>query len=135
MVASLERVETQYALMGQKLSEAVEAMGRIQTKVEEMKKDLEITTREKMELESRKAELISELEVALSVSSECVDTLNLGIFKVCSTRLENLSEVNSSCKEKLGELEVCKSEIGRLADVVEKRFSQVVDRSVFFWNL
>ena len=66
MVASLERVETQYAMMGQKLSEAVEAMGRIQTKVEEMKKDLEITTREKMELESRKAELISELEVALS---------------------------------------------------------------------
>ena len=40
-------------------------------------------------------------------------------------RLENLGEVNSSCKEKLGELEVCKSEIGRLADVVEKRFSQV----------
>ena len=74
MVASLERVETQYALMGQKLSEAVEAMGRIQTKVEEMKKDLEITTREKMELESRKAELISELEVELTVSSECVDT-------------------------------------------------------------
>ena len=63
VVASLERVETQYALMGQKLSEAVEAMGRIQTKVEEMKKDLEITTREKMELEARKAELISELEV------------------------------------------------------------------------
>ena len=50
-------------MMGQKLSEAVEAMGRIQTKVEEMKRDLEITTREKMELESRKAELISELEV------------------------------------------------------------------------
>ena len=63
VVASLERVETQYALMGQKLSEAVEAMGRIQTKVEEMKKDLEITTREKMDLESRKAELISQLEV------------------------------------------------------------------------
>ena len=42
-------------------------------------------------------------------------------------RLENLGEVNSSCKEKLGELEVCKSEIGRLADVVEKRFSQVED--------
>merc|ERR1719220_1409884 len=81
-------------------------MGRIQTKVEEMKKDLEITTREKMELEARKAELISVLEV-------------------CSMRLENLGEVNSSCKEKLGELEVCKSEIGRLADVVEKRFSQV----------
>ena len=131
MVASLERVETQYALMGQKLSEAVEAMGRIQTKVEEMKRDLEITTREKMELESRKAELISELEVALSVSSECVDTFHLGTLKVCSTRLENLGEVNSRCKEKLGELEVCKSEIGRLADVVEKRFSQVVDRSFF----
>ena len=52
-------------------------------------------------------------------------------------RLENLGEVNSSCKEKLSELEVCKSEIGRLADVVEKRFSQVVDRSVFlsdFYN-
>ena len=48
---------------------------------------------------------------------------------MCSTRLENLGEVNSSCKEKLGELEVCKSEIGRLADVVEKRFSQVVDVS------
>ena len=42
-------------------------------------------------------------------------------------RLENLGDVNSSCKEKLGELEVCKSEIGRLADVVEKRFSQVED--------
>ena len=46
---------------------------------------------------------------------------------MCSKRLENLGEVNSSCREKLGELEVCKSEIGRLADVVEKRFSQVVD--------
>ena len=114
--------------MGQKLSEAVEAMGRIQTKVEEMKKDLEITTREKMELESRKAELISELEVVFSVSSECAGPFHLGTLKVCSTRLENLGEVNSSCKEKLGELEVCKSEIGRLADVVEKRFSQVVDR-------
>ena len=53
-------------------------------------------------------------------------------FKVCSMRLENLGEVNSSCKEKLGELEVCKSEIGRLADVVEKRFSQVWDIRVFF---
>ena len=134
VVASLERVETQYALMGQKLSEAVEAMGRIQTKVEEMKRDLEITTREKMDLESRKAELISELEVVFS-SSECLDTFHLGTFKVCSMRLENLGEVNSSCKEKLGELEVCKSEIGRLADVVEKRFSQVVDENVFFWNL
>ena len=132
VVASLERVETQYALMGQKLSEAVEAMGRIQTKVEEMKKDLEITTREKMELESRKAELISELEVELTVSSECVNTFHLGTFKVCSMRLENLGEVNSSCKEKLGELEVCKSEIGRLADVVEKRFSQVGDSESFF---
>ena len=81
VVASLERVETQYALMGQKLSEAVEAMGRIQTKVEEMKKDLEITTREKMELESRKAELISELEVEFSVSSERVDTFHLGTFR------------------------------------------------------
>ena len=46
---------------------------------------------------------------------------------MCSTRLENLGEVNSSCREKLGELEVCKSEIGRLADVVEKRFTQVED--------
>ena len=63
VVASLERVETQYAMMGQKLSEAVEAMGKIQDKVEEMKRDLEQTIREKMELESRKAELISELEV------------------------------------------------------------------------
>ena len=50
-------------------------------------------------------------------------------------RLENLGEVNSSCKEKLGELEVCKSEIGRLADVVEKRFSQVGDMSVFLFFL
>ena len=50
-------------MMGQKLSEAVEAMGKIQDKVEEMKRDLEQTIREKMELESRKAELDSELEV------------------------------------------------------------------------
>ena len=49
------------------------------------------------------------------------------VVKVCSMRLENLGEVNANCKEKLGELEVCKSEIGRLADVVEKRFSQVGD--------
>ena len=68
VVASLERVETQYAMMGQKLSEAVQAMGKIQTKVEEMKKDLELTIREKMELESRKAELISELEVVLCIT-------------------------------------------------------------------
>ena len=46
---------------------------------------------------------------------------------MCSKRLENLGEVNLSCREKLGELEVCKSEIGRLADVVEKRFSQGAD--------
>ena len=46
---------------------------------------------------------------------------------MCSKRLENLGEVNLSCREKLGELEVCKSEIGRLADVVEKRFSQVAN--------
>ena len=64
--------------------------------------------------------------------SECVDSFHLDTFKVCSMRLDNLGEVNSSCKEKLGELEVCKSEIGRLADVVEKRFSQVGDVSVFF---
>ena len=63
VVASLERVETQYAMMGQKLSEAVEAMGKIQAKVEEMRRDLEQAIREKMELESRRAELISELEV------------------------------------------------------------------------
>ena len=56
-------------MMGQKLSEAVQAMGKIQTKVEEMKKDLELAIREKMELESRKAELISELEVALCLAS------------------------------------------------------------------
>ena len=46
-------------------------------------------------------------------------------------RLENLGEVNSSCRVKLGALEVCKSEIGRLADVVEKRFSQVEDKMIF----
>ena len=58
----------------------------------------------------------------------CVERMNsILVLKVCSMRLENLGEVNSSCKEKLGELEVCKSEIGRLADVVEKRFSQVED--------
>ena len=56
-------------MMGQKLSEAVQAMGKIQTKVEEMKKDLELAIREKIELESRKAELISELEVALCLAS------------------------------------------------------------------
>ena len=50
-------------MMGQKLSEAVQAMGKIQAKVEEMKRDLELAIREKMELESRKAELVSELEV------------------------------------------------------------------------
>ena len=67
------------------------------------------------------------------MSSECVDTFHLVlVHQVCSMRLENLGEVNSSCKEKLGELEVCKSEIGRLADVVEKRFSQVWEGSVFF---
>ena len=47
--------------------------------------------------------------------------------------------MNSSCREKLGELEVCKSEIGRLADVVEKRFTQVEDDThmcleVFLFN-
>ena len=67
VVASLERVETQYAMMGQKLSEAVQAMGKIQAKVEEMKRDLELAIREKMELESRKAELVSELEVSIAV--------------------------------------------------------------------
>ena len=77
VVASLERVETQYAMMGQKLSEAVQAMGKIQTKVEEMKKDLELTIREKMELESRKAELISELEVVLCMTVVVVVRTNL----------------------------------------------------------
>ena len=77
VVASLERVETQYAMMGQKLSEAVQAMGKIQTKVEEMKKDLELTIREKMELESRKAELISELEVVLCMPVVVVVRTNL----------------------------------------------------------
>ena len=50
VVASLERVETQYAMMGQKLSEAVQAMGKIQTKVEEMKKDLELPSERKWSL-------------------------------------------------------------------------------------
>ena len=77
VVASLEQVETQYAMMGQKLSEAVQAMGKIQTKVEEMKKDLELTIREKMELESRKAELISELEVVLCMTVVVVVRTNL----------------------------------------------------------
>ena len=77
VVASLERVETQYAMMGQKLSEAVEAMGKIQDKVEEMKRDLEQTIREKMELESRKAELDSELEV-------------LCCFVVCGVEVKSL---------------------------------------------
>ena len=56
-------------MMGQKLSEAVQAMGKIQTKVEEMKKDLELAIREKMELEARNAELMSELEVAMCLVS------------------------------------------------------------------
>ena len=77
VVASLERVETQYAMMGQKLSEAVQAMGKIQTKVEEMKKDLELTIREKMELESKKAELISELEVVLCMTVVVIVRTNL----------------------------------------------------------
>ena len=33
--------------------------------------------------------------------------------------------MNSGCREKLGELQICKSEIGRLAAVVEERFSRV----------
>ena len=64
-------------MMGQKLSEAVQAMGKIQTKVEEMKKDLELTIREKMELESKKAELISELEVVLCMTVVVVVRTNL----------------------------------------------------------
>ena len=63
MVASLERVETQYAMMGQKLGEAVEAMATIQNKVQQLKGELRETTREKMQLESSRAELESEIEV------------------------------------------------------------------------
>ena len=79
VVASLERVETQYAMMGQKLSEAVEAMGKIQAKVEEMRRDLEQAIREKMELESRRAELISELEVV-----SCMKRMNSILVLRCA---------------------------------------------------
>ena len=52
VVSSLERVETQYAMMGQKLSEAVEAMSTIKNKVEEMRSELEEKTYENQELQS-----------------------------------------------------------------------------------
>ena len=52
VVTSLERVETQYAMMGQKLSEAVEAMSTIKNKVEEMRSELEEKNYENQELQS-----------------------------------------------------------------------------------
>ena len=45
--------------------------------------------------------------------------------QVCSSRVDSLGEDNLRCEAKLGQLEVCKSEIGRLAEVVQERFSQV----------
>jgi chromosome segregation ATPase len=63
VVASLERVETQYAMMGQKLGEAVEAMSMMQDRVEQAKKQLHENNQQKLRLESTKAEVESELQV------------------------------------------------------------------------
>jgi len=43
----------------------------------------------------------------------------------CQNNLEDMGEVNSKCKEKIGELGICKSELAKLGKVVQDRLTTV----------
>merc|ERR550519_1259993 len=47
----------------------------------------------------------------------------------CKNNLSNMQAVNSNCKAKIGELNVCKNEISKLAKIVEDRLTQVKSKN------
>ena len=47
----------------------------------------------------------------------------------CKNKLSDLQTVNKNCKAKIGELNICKNEISKLAKIVEDRLSQVKSKN------
>lgn len=95
IVKSLEMIETQNALNSQNLQNVIE---------------------ENLELKSA-------MEV-LKTQNEFLKEKEKKLFK-CQKELSEVEYVKSSCQAKMGELNVCKSEITKLATVVEERLTQV----------
>jgi len=62
----------------------------------------------------------SEKESLMKEAQEAKNRLDL-----CQNNLKDMGEVNGKCKEKIGELGICKSELAKLGKVVENRLTKV----------
>jgi len=99
IVQSLELIENQNALNSQNLANVMEENL-------ELKSALEVVKAQNEHLKSKEEAL----------SEEVAD---------CQEKFVDLESVNTNCKKKIGELNVCKSEISNLSKIVEERLDQV----------
>jgi len=106
IVKSLELIENQNALNSQNLANVMEENL-------ELKSALEVLKAQNDHMKS-KEEAWSE-KVAESKRN----------LTECQEEFDGLESVNANCKTKIGELNVCKSEISNLSKIVEERLAQV----------
>jgi len=113
IVKSLEVIENQNAVNTQNLSKMMEENLELKSAMEVLK--------------TQKAHLKEEVGKKSGQETEMKkvhDKIRSNMSQ-CKTDLSNLESVNSNCKAKIGELNICKSEISKLAKIVEDRLSQV----------
>lgn len=117
IVKSLEMIENQNALNTQNLSNV-------------MKENLELKSAMEV-LKTQKAHLKEEVSSLTKKEDESKlvhDRVKANLTQ-CKTDFSELQTVNSNCKAKIGELNICKNEISKLAKIVEDRLSQVKSKN------
>eukprot|EP00090_Calanus_glacialis_P031584 TRINITY_DN5244_c0_g1_i2.p1 TRINITY_DN5244_c0_g1~~TRINITY_DN5244_c0_g1_i2.p1 ORF type:complete len:424 (-),score=136.06 TRINITY_DN5244_c0_g1_i2:92-1201(-) len=117
IVKSLEIIENQNALNTQNLNKVMEENL-------ELKSAMEVLKTQKSNLKE-KVSALSEKETESKIVQDQIRS-NL---TQCRSDLSDLQTVNSNCKAKIGELNICKSEISKLAKIVEGRLSQVKSKN------
>jgi len=106
IVKSLELIENQNALNSQNLANVMEENL-------ELKSALDVLKAQNEHLKSKEDTRSDEVEKSKLALKECED------------KFVDLESVNSNCKTKIGELNVCKNEISKLSKIVEERLVQV----------
>jgi len=117
IVKSLEVIENQNALNTQNLS-------NVMKENLELKSAMEVLKTQKANLKEK----VSAMTKKESKSKIAQDQISSNLTQ-CKTDLSGLQKVNSNCKAKIGELNICKSEISKLAKIVEDRLSQVKSKN------
>ena len=117
IVKSLEMIENKNALNTQNLS-------NVMKENLELKSAMEVLKTQKSNLKEK----VDNLTVKENESKGVLEKMKTNLTK-CNTNYSDLQAVNSNCKAKIGELNVCKNEISKLAKIVEDRLTQVKSKN------